>query len=221
MTLAVNDHGRSSSLAALEELLAGAADRVPGLSRLTAALRRVESSGADVLKLIEGIADAATAAPRATSGIATREQEAALRAAGSFVGEMPPLEERASIRSQAAWAGLRGRSLSTSDVAALLQVSTSRVRQRAADHTLYAFPGQTPHRFPEFQFTQSDELPGWTELARRIPDDAHPLAVFRIVTEPSEELLLEGGPVSPRDWLASGGDSAKAVEVLTNGFLLP
>ncbi|MEO3939418.1 hypothetical protein V3N99_22140 (plasmid) [Dermatophilaceae bacterium Soc4.6] len=167
----------------------------------------------------------------------TEEQRAVLESVGSYVEDMPPLEERASYRARARWEQLLEDSLATAQVAELLQVGESRIRQRAADRSLYSVTVAGRTRFPAFQFTASrpgganprgpvagaglsGEPPGWGEVAKAIPEHAHPLAVAYVVTHPSEELGLQDELVSPVDWLASGGSAAVAADVIASALTL-
>ncbi len=118
-------------------------------------------------------------------------------------------------RTAARYAALRAAALTESEAASLLGVSESRVRQRIGEGTLYAVRTGRERRLPRFQFAGGRPVPHAGEVLREVREDAHPLAVERWFTSPDPDLILEGEgePLSPRDWLLSGG-SPEALEPL-------
>ena len=118
-------------------------------------------------------------------------------------------------RTAARYAALRAAALTEREAAALLGVSESRVRQRIGERTLYAVRAGRERRLPRFQFAEDGLVPKVGEVLREMPEDAHPLAVEGWFASPDPDLVLEGedAPLSPRDWLLSGG-SAKALRPL-------
>lgn len=92
------------------------------------------------------------------------------------------------------------------DVAELLGVSTSRIRQRIDSHTLYVINDAGGRVCPGFQFTDSGTLPGLEAVLSAISKTAHPLAVqrFFMTISPDLESELLGSILSPRDWLLTG-----------------
>jgi len=158
----------------------------------------------------------------------TQGQRDALESVGSYVEEMPPVPQRVSVTTRLRGAQLRAQSLTTAQVADLLEVTPGRIRQRAADRSLYSIQVEGKARFPAFQFlslapglaASRRELPGWSEIAPAIPEHAHPLAVEHVLHHVSEELEVDDELVSPADWLASGGSAAEAADVIAQALTL-
>ena len=99
-------------------------------------------------------------------------------------------------------------STTTGEIARLLDVDPSRIRQRVRGRTLYEFDANGEHRIPLVQFEQGDEVPGLTQLVPALPDDITPVEFVRWFTEPSNELgdaEAKQHP-SPREWLLATGD---------------
>lgn len=114
------------------------------------------------------------------------------------------------------YAGLLAASLTVGEAAAVLGVSESRIRQKIGDGTLYAIRAGKEWRLPRFQFAEGEQIPSAGEVFRKVPTDVHPVSVANWFTSPNPDLYLdedEEHPVSPRDWLLSGG-SAEALSAL-------
>ena len=219
----------SKGLAGIDELLAAGKrhdapvkrkEQSDEIGRILDAMHRIEatSGGESVADVLERMVATTPISSMDPGSSLTRAQVDVLERVGSFVDQMPPDSERASTRTRTRGAQLLAQSLVGADVAALLKVSASRVRQRVADRTLYAIKAKSGSRFPRFQFTEDGELPGWDVVAVTIPADVHPLTVQNVVLAISEELDLDGEHVSPYDWLAAAGSPDRAVEVLQDAF---
>jgi len=102
-------------------------------------------------------------------------------------------------------------------VAARLARDISRIRQRVRERTLWALAADSGVRLPRVQFDDDgSEIAGMGSVLRALPGDLHPVSVFRWLTTPIADLtaLGEGDePLSPRDWLRSGGSPHSAIEV--------
>lgn len=113
---------------------------------------------------------------------------------------------------------LVSRSLSVTDAAERLGVSTSEVRQRLAAGTLWAFSGEG-ERLPDGQFTATGEVPHLETLMPLVAKDLHPLTVQALLTTPQPSLTVEGRPVSIVQWLTgaagTGHDIEQVVDILT------
>ena len=97
------------------------------------------------------------------------------------------------------------------EAARLLGVDPSRVRQRLGERSLYGLKTPRGWRLPAFQFDldQPDRLvPGIGGVLAALPPDLHPVAVYNWLTLPDPDLAWGDEPVSPLDWLRSGGDPA-------------
>jgi excisionase family DNA binding protein len=112
-------------------------------------------------------------------------------------------------RAAARYAALRAVALTEREAAALLGVTESRVRQRVGEGTLYAVRAGRERRLPRFQFADEGLVPNVGAVLREVPEDAHPLAVERWFATPDPDLILgdDEVPLSPRDWLLSGGSA--------------
>ncbi len=95
------------------------------------------------------------------------------------------------------------------EVARLLGVDDSRVRQRLTKRSLYGIKLPDGWRLPAFQFDPARPgrlVPGIGRVLPRLDPALHPVAVYRWFTLPNVDLVLDDTPVSPLDWLRSGGD---------------
>ena len=137
------------------------------------------------------------------------DDEAALYDEADFA-----VDEQAYARVTLEAAGHTARLISTAysanEVAELLGVSDSRVRQRRGDRTLWAIEDAGGWVFPALQFENTDgrrrQIRHLDRVLPAIPTDMHPLAVARLLTTAQPDLVVDGQPVSPLQWLRDGGD---------------
>lgn len=122
-------------------------------------------------------------------------------------------EQRA--RAHALYHAIVKASLGPEEVRRRLGVSGSRLRQRVQDGSLYVLSEDSSRVYPLFQFTDSGVLPGLAEVLKALGPKPHPLVVVQFFDTPTEDLQIPGvhGPVSPRDYLVSGGDVARVVRL--------
>jgi excisionase family DNA binding protein len=120
-------------------------------------------------------------------------------------------EVRASVQDLATIAGVAVTSLDVEQVAELLGISTSRVRHQLADGALYSLKAGRKRLLPRWQFAGDRPLPGLSGVLAALAGDLHPVAVERWFVLPHDTLEVDGQPVSPREWLAGGGDPAPVV----------
>jgi hypothetical protein len=111
-------------------------------------------------------------------------------------------------RFVATYASLLATSLTSADVAEVLGVDASPVRQRLGTKTLYGVKTEVGWRAPRFQFHGDRLVPGVERVFPRVAPEAHPVAVYRWFTMSNPDLELQDQSLSPRDWLLSGGDPA-------------
>ena len=143
-----------------------------------------------------------------------------LREAGVNLSVFSPTEQSLDsplIRTAEEYAALLATSLSISELAARLGIHPSRLRHRLAEHTLFGIKDGATWRLPLFQLDDSAQrlVPGLEQVAPTWTG-FHPIAVRRWFVEPSSDLQVGGGaPVSPRDWLLTGGDPRTVVELAT------
>lgn len=148
------------------------------------------------------------------------DQEAALRAAGSFVDGMPGVAERASTTALQRIGALIVSALSIDEAATRLGAAPGQVRQRLTSRTLLAVKVGDAYRLPGYQFTDDGELPGWERVAPSFPVTAHPIAVAWFTTTPHPDLTVADAVVSPSRWLTGGGDPETIVALITAAFVL-
>ena len=123
-------------------------------------------------------------------------------------------DEQAYARVTVETLGRTARLISTAhsarEVAELLGVNESRVRQRRSDRTLWAIQDRGGWVFPALQFedeaARRGQIRELDQVLRVLPADLHPLSVAGFLTAPQADLRVGGQPVSPLDWLRSGGD---------------
>lgn len=119
-----------------------------------------------------------------------------------------PSGGRRLARTLARYAALRATALTESEAASLLGVSESRVRQRVAQGTLYGVRVGRGRRLPRFQFAGGGPVPSVGAVLKELRQGVHPISVENWFTLPNPDLYLdedEEEPVSPREWLISGG----------------
>lgn len=151
----------------------------------------------------------------------TESEKAALRAAGSLVEpeDVLPTGERPSVRTALRHQSLLVDALTTDDVAHLLGVSASRVRQRSGEGTLYSMSrGSRGLRFPRFQFTDRGELPGWGAVCKALPEHANPVAVEYFLSHTHPD--LEGGVLTPTQWLVAGNPAEQVAALAAQTFTI-
>lgn len=104
------------------------------------------------------------------------------------------------------------RSLTPTDAANRLGVSTERVYQRLAGGTLWGFKISNSWLLPPSQFTATDAVPHVHKVLPLLAKDLHPLTVQTLLTEPHPSLLMQGQPVSIVTWLTVGEGGVRDIE---------
>lgn len=97
-----------------------------------------------------------------------------------------------------------------------LGVGPSRLRQRLRDRSLIGvrLSDRRSWGIPSFQLTDHGELPGLRTVIRALRPDIRPVQVFAFFTTAQADLLDEKDkPMTPRDWLLSGGDPEPVAEL--------
>lgn len=192
------------------EQLVGEAGR-DSLIRLLHAAARGPESRRFVATFLEMAADEAEQ-HSASSDVPGDEREVWLSVGADFSDVAAPA--RSAARAASAFADLAERSIrGDEEVAKLLQVGKSRVSQRVAERSLYAFVAHGERCFPLWQFTGRRPLPGLQLLLDAFDPTTHPLVVDHWATTPDEDLELEGEPLSPVDWLRFGGSAVRLLEL--------
>ncbi len=110
--------------------------------------------------------------------------------------------------------GILASGLSVADVAARLNVTSSRVRQLLSQRRLYGIrPRGRAWVIPSWQLVGDQLLPGVEPVNQAIPEDCHPLAVDGFFHTEQPELEEGDTTFSPLAWLQRGGDPS-VVEAL-------
>lgn len=127
---------------------------------------------------------------------------------GGFVGSSQnPATADPAVRTAGRHMALLANALTVRQAAEQLGVNESRIRQRLAERTIIGWKKGKSWVLPHWQFSSEGQLiPGVDELAAALPPDLHPVAAWRWFTLPNPDLILDGNPVSPAEWLLSGGD---------------
>ncbi|NLG55556.1 MAG: DNA-binding protein [Rhodococcus sp.] len=129
--------------------------------------------------------------------------------------EESPIAVAAAVADQQVrMARLLDTALTVDEVAGLLGVSSSRVRQRVGDRSLWSLKRSHRLLFPAIQFTSTSQVPGIDSILTALPSDLHPLSVLGLLTTPQSQLRLAGNELSIIDWLTAGGDTSLALDVV-------
>ena len=150
---------------------------------------------------------AAPIGPVTASPPLSEPEERRLRAGGLDASPLKPSEAHLLHRAAAEYARLLADSYSVEEAAARLGVNGSRIRQRLTGRppTLYGIKLGRAWRVPKLQFEGRRLVPGLETVLRRLPARLHPVAFHRWLTTPSPDLVAGERPVSPLDWLRTGG----------------
>jgi len=212
--------GKPSGALARDEVLIAVADTTSVVLKLVKIPRRPVVAGRAANPRLEEVARRIAEIDLAATEIA--------RAAGPDTAAPPPLtdqEERVLREGEldprplgwnethllyhatAEYARLLNESYTVEEVARLLGVNTSRIRQRLIGpaRTLFGVKLGKAWRVPTFQFQGRRLVPGLGIVLRRLPGNLHPVALHRWFTSPNPDLASAGGtPISPLGWLRTG-----------------
>lgn len=142
----------------------------------------------------------------------SQEEITALQLGGFDLAPPRPGTADPWLTTVAEFAALLGTARTEREVATLLRVDESRVRQRRIARTLYAINAHG-WRYPNFQFAADALVPGIGEVFAALPPELHPVAVARWFAQPDPDLALDDQMLSPLAWLRSGGAAARVVEL--------
>jgi hypothetical protein len=141
------------------------------------------------------------------------DEVAALMRGGFHPRAWPAERPSPLARTVAAHAALLAASLTVAEAAALLGVDPRRVRRRLAAGSLYGIRAADGWRLPRFQFADGRLVPGIALVLPHLDRALHPLTVARWFELPNPDLVIDDEPVSPRAWLAAGGDPAPVAAI--------
>ncbi len=136
----------------------------------------------------------------------TPTEYAALAGGGADLRPRGAEEPDPKAETVAAYGALLAGGVTVVEAAARLGIDASRVRHRLADRSLYGIRLRSGWRLPAYQFTDNRAVPGLGEVLPALPQDLHPVAVWRWLTTPIADFALDGHALSPLGWLSAGGD---------------
>ncbi|WP_024877864.1 hypothetical protein [Saccharomonospora piscinae] len=159
------------------------------------------------LALVEDAARRLTPPSPNPSHYFSPDQQAALRDVGLDLSSQGAHDTDYRARTVAAHAVLADSALTVSEAAALLGVDDSRIRHRLKEGRLTGWKAaQGGWRLPAWQFTPSGVLPGLDVVLRAVPADQPALVVAAFMSTAQSDLVINGRPATPRQWLLAGGD---------------
>lgn len=105
--------------------------------------------------------------------------------------------------------------LTVADAAAMLGVSTSRIRQRIRNRSLLKLSDGCESRLPALQFHEARELPGLRSILPAFPHAASVVEALSWLVTPNVDLPSDAPrtPISPRDYLIGTGDHATVIRL--------
>lgn len=142
------------------------------------------------------------------------DQRAALADVGLDLSPQSSDETDQRARSVATHAVFAESALTVADAADLLGVDDSRIRHKLAQRRLTGWKDHSGGwRLPRWQFTPTSVLPGLEVLLRVLPSDQPALVVAAFMCTPQSDLVINGKPATPRQWLLAGGDPELVAEL--------
>lgn len=210
------DVPEGASGVAPDDILGTLRDALAHEGRLAALLAEL---GADLdteefLEVLEDVVERVGAqAPTQPASQFTETEARELEGAGVDLDRRPPAGAPPAARSAALYAHLLASALSTREAADLLGVEESRIRQRLGERTLFGVKAGRSWRVARFQFTEEGLVPGIDRVVVRLPEDVRLVALFRWLTTRNPDLVVEGEPVAPIDWLRAGQDPEEVAEL--------
>jgi len=147
------------------------------------------------------------------AGYFTSDQRDALQDVGLDLSPRRPDETDGRARAVAEQAVLRDSALTVSEAARTIGVDNSRIRHRLAAGRLMGWKDRGGWRLPRWQFTDRGVLPGIEQVIAALPEDQPALVIAAFMTTPQEDLLARDQPITPVEWLASGGDPVRVARL--------
>lgn len=177
------------------------------IGRLLAMAQRSPAEAARVAALLTSVADAAEQVHR-DAQLPDAEQQVWSSVGADASSEAP---RRNDEQLAAAFADLVSNSvIGDAAMAATLSVDRSRISQRVADHSIYAYSAGDERCFPRWQLANGKVVGGLKPVLLALDPELHPLVVHAWFITPSVDLEIDEHAVSPALWLATGGSPAAA-----------
>lgn len=183
-------------------------------AELMQALKMLPADQSPLLVALRRITHGVPRVPDASSML-TESQVSLLERGGLRMGGNTASAAIAATELVAAHATLVTTAYTTAQVAEMLGVRDSRVRQRRADRTLWAIQSGNEYLFPAMQFIdfqfvtdspRRSQIRGLDRVLPALPESLHPLSVAGFLTTPQPGLIRKGELVTPLEWLSTGGD---------------
>jgi excisionase family DNA binding protein len=158
---------------------------------------------------------AARLGPTASPGLPA-DQQALLEAGGLNFDDAERHAAAAVADIVAEEAAYLASTLAVPEVAIRMGVSASRIRHLVSDGGLSFVRTGRALRLPAWQFDDAGRsLRGLRTVLAATRKGEHPLAMQAFMTTPQLDLEgVDGQPMTPRDWLLSGGDAEVVVALL-------
>ena len=100
-------------------------------------------------------------------------------------------------------------------LAEYLGVDRSRISQRLGEGTLYSFEGEDERLYPTWQFNRTRKsIRGLKAVLAALDPTLHPLVVDHWFHTPNVDLEVNEEPMSPLEWLRTGGDPEAAAALV-------
>lgn len=144
--------------------------------------------------------------------------ERAVLAEGGFdLGARRPDDAVPALFAAERYAALLASALTVAEAARHLGVDGSRIRQRLLARQLFGIRRPRGWLLPRFQFTNTGLVPGIEQVLPRLSPELHPVVIAAWFATPHPDLARPGDPnetpISPREWLLSGGDPGLVAEL--------
>jgi hypothetical protein len=150
----------------------------------------------------------------------SKDEVAALTAVKADLSPRRHREADPRAQAAAAYAVLLADAMTVAEVADRLGIDGSRVRHRLAKQQLIGIRQSRGWSLPAYQFGADGALlPGIERVASALAG-SHPVVVARFFATPQPELVVERRRLTPRQWLAGGGDPSRVVELARSLDLL-
>lgn len=92
--------------------------------------------------------------------------------------------------------------------------SVGRIRGAIADGSLYAVKVGRHWLIPRWQLDGTRPLPHLRKVIAAIPAGTSAVTIERVMTQPTDELYIDGRAVSPRRWLLAGNTPAPVSDLV-------
>lgn len=143
----------------------------------------------------------------------TAAETAELRKGGLSPTRNREARDRVRVRTATDTVALLATSLTTAEAAKRLGVDPSRIRQLLSERRLLATKDGGEWRLLALQFTDDRMIPNIGAVIESLPAGMPVLAAANWLATPEPDLEIGGRPATPIDWLRSGGDPGRVVEL--------